>query len=87
MAAGTAQKLLHQQRLASPGPPVSNHLKVVSGRLVKLIQEHSGSDTEHWKAPSQRCSRQAHKPDKSDCQWTRRFRALEPSKGVSALQS
>ena len=28
-----------------------------------------------------------HKPDKSDCQGTQWFRALEPNKGVSALQS
>ena len=69
------------------GWPAQNREGGLKGQLGRLIQEHSGSDTEHWKDPSQRCSPQDHKPDKSDCQWTQRFCALEPGKGVSVLQS
>ena len=65
----------------------SNRPTVTNPLLGKLIREHSGSDTEHWKGPSQRCSPQDHTLDRSDCQWTQWFRALEPSKAVSALQS
>ena len=63
------------------------NLRTFNVRLGKQTREHSGSDTKHWQGPAQRCSPQDHKLDRSDCQWTQRFRALEPSKGVSALQS
>ena len=55
--------------------------------MGNMIREHSGSDTEHWTVPSQRCSPQDHKLDSSDCQWPQQIHALELSRGGSELQS
>ena len=63
------------------------NLRTFNVRLGKQTREHSGSDTKHWQGPAQRCSLQGRKPDRSDCQCAQRFRALEPRRGVSALQS
>lgn len=61
--------------------------EVLKSRLRSLIREHSGSNKERWKGPSQSCTPQDRKPDTSDCPWAQRFHALEPSRGISALQS